>query len=498
METQNVDRVQRYVPLVCWLIVCMAALLICLKIISYGYVPVGDARRHVAKAFTDRPYSDLVVMRSFYKIDHSPGYEWVLRAAQRLTGWRPDGLAAFSTAMSLGFVLVAPLVWFRRPEAWCAAVLLQLIAIPDLIMRWTQARPFVLSEGVLMCLLLSWRHAGVKTDGKEEPVAMRKIIFATAAYAFIAWMHGVWYLWVLLLPAFALAGRWRTAAWMTVCWLVGSFLGSLLTGHPIDFMMQQVLHGMAVGGEKVPPNLLVGELQPSAGEFTSLTALAAVYLWSRSLKVEGEPLVAQPAFWMLAIGWTLGLFMDRFWADWGLPAAVVWMALRFQDVIERLWSPGALMRLMACGCIALPLYLQSSSDQQQRFSKTLREARLDASDPDLKGWLPDPGGIFYSAQMEFFYNTFYTNPKADWKYLTGFEPALMPEDDLKILRTIQAADYLPSAYAPWVAKMKPADRIEIEDYSDTPPNLPELEWKRAVGYIWIGRLPKHEGVAPKK
>ena len=56
---------------------------------------------------------------------------------------------------------------------------------------------------------------------------------------------------------------------------------------------------------------------------------------------------------------------------------------------------------------------------------------LTESNPELKGWLPDKGGIFYSADMFLFYQTFFKNPKADWRYMIGFEPTLMPADDLK-------------------------------------------------------------------
>jgi len=481
MSAQDETLSQRYVPLLCWLLTGFAVLFICLRIIGYGYLPGGDARRHAAKAFTDRPYSDIVVMRPFYKIDHSPGWEWFLRCAQRATGWDQDGVIAFGTASALAFVLCAPLPWLRRPEAWLAAFLTQLIAIPELMVRLTQARPFVLGIGVMMCLLLSWRKC-------ETPVPARRLIFSFLAFAFMAWMHGVWYLWVLLPPAFMLAGRWRDGLWIGICWIAGSFAGALITGHPIDFLAQQVLQAMAIQKEHAPANLLVGELQPSAGELTSLTVLAVIYLWCRVRRINFEPLARQPVFWMAFIGWALGLFADRFWADWGLPAAVVWMAVSYDELFAQLWPKNAPGRLLACGCIVLPLFLTSTSDQNQRYTHSLRDTFLDASQPDLKGWMPDSGGIFYSAQMSFFYNTFFKNPRGDWRYMVGFEPALLPEDDLKTLRGIQASNFAPQAYQPWVAKMLPADRLEID--SASPPDIPALEWKHATNYIWIGRLPR--------
>jgi len=47
----------------------------------------------------------------------------------------------------------------------------------------------------------------------------------------------------------------------------------------------------------------------------------------------------------------------------------------------------------------------------------------------LQGWLPDPAGIFYSAQMGFFYNTFYRNPQAEWLTHPWTRTRLMPPND---------------------------------------------------------------------
>jgi hypothetical protein len=40
---------------------------------------------------------------------------------------------------------------------------------------------------------------------------------------------------------------------------------------------------------------------------------------------------------MMVINWILGLMADRFWADWGVAAAIVWMAGEFDQAIPTLW-----------------------------------------------------------------------------------------------------------------------------------------------------------------
>ena len=156
---------QRYIPLACWIAVLLTTLFICLKIIGYGCLPPGDARRHAAKPFAGKPYSQIVVMRPEYVVDHSPGWEWLLGALHRALGWDEDALIGFSIASLLLWIFCLPLLWLRRPEAWLAAILAQMIAIPELMTRWTQARPYLVTEGVLMALLFSWS----KNEPKNPP-----------------------------------------------------------------------------------------------------------------------------------------------------------------------------------------------------------------------------------------------------------------------------------------------------------------------------------------
>jgi len=274
--------------------------------------------------------------------------------------------------------------------------------------------------------------------------------------------------------------------WLGVCWVAGVLFGALLTGKPLAFLYGAVYMAAAVFREHAPKWMLVGEFQPSDGEFYTLAVLALVYIWRRQNGGAGN-LLRQPIFWMIALFWVLGLQADRFWADWGLPAAMVWLAIQFDDWITARWPADSIRRLLLCGFIAAPLYLTSTNDLKTRYTHNLRDVILDANDPALQGWMPDAGGIFYSADMSFFYDTFYKNPQANWRYITGFEPALMPEDDLTILRNIQWNNHAWPAYQPWVKKMLPQDRLEIAGYAQ--PDIPELEWREGAAGIWIGRKP---------
>jgi hypothetical protein len=475
---------RRYIPLACWVAVLLTALFICLKILGYGFMPSGDARRHVAKPFAHKPYSEIIIMRPEYVIDHSPGWEWFLGALHRALGWKEDALMSFSITSLILWIFCLPLRWLRRPEAWLAAILAQMLAIPELMTRWVQARPFLVTEGVLIALLFAWCK-----DERENP-PWRKIFLTSAGFALAVWMHGSWYLWMLLVGAFFLAQRWRAGFWLTGCWMAGTLAAALLTGKPASFLYEAMFQAHAMYQEHLPWWMLVGELQPSQGEYSTLTLLALVYLWRKGQNKVLRPLFLEPVFWMIASNWILGFFADRFWADWGMPAALVWLATQFDDALPAMAGDGSLKRLAICGLIALPLFLDATNDLGQRYTFSLNETFLDADAPELQGWLPGKGGIFYADGMRFFFNTFYKNPQAGWRYILGFEPALMLPEDLKVYRAIQRSGRAAEAYAPWVRKMGPSDRLAIE--SKYKPDLPPLEWKRA-GDVWLGRLPRKEG-----
>jgi hypothetical protein len=490
MLMNNGAGLQRYAPLACWLAVLLTAILICFKVLSYGFMPPGDARRHAAKPFAGKPYSEIVVMRPEYVVDHSPGWEWFLGVLHRTLGWDEDALISFSVAGTALVVFCLPLIWMRHPEAWLAAVLAQMIAIPDLMSRWMQGRPYLLTEGILMALLLSWSRE------RDRRPPWWKLALTCLGFMLSVWVHGTWYLWVLLFAAFFLAQRWRAGLWLAGCWLVGTIVGALLTGRPLAFLEGAVFMAKCIYEEHIPKWMLVGEFQPSTGEYTSIVMLALVYLWRQRQNKSASPLFSQPVVWMVAINWVLGLTADRFWADWGVAAAIVWMAGEIDEAIGTLWVATSLQRLVACGCIVLPLYLLSTNDMGRRYTNWAAEPFFDGSKPELKDWTPGKGGIFYADNMQFFYNTFYKNPQGDWRYMVGFEPALMPPDDLKIYREIHRSDGNPDAYQPWIKKMRPEDRLAVARSAQ--PGLPPLEWKQGGPGLWIGRLPAGPSLTPKK
>ena len=106
--------------------------------------------------------------------------------------------------------------------------------------------------------------------------------------------------------------------------------------------------------------------------------------------------------------------------------------------------------------------------------------------PEHRSSLPDPGGILYADDMQAFYDLFFLLPNAPWRYSTGYEPGLMPREDLAVYRRAVLTQDVAS-FEPWVRKMKPADRLVIHYDAGIPP-IGALEWQ-SLGYgRWSGRL----------
>jgi hypothetical protein len=319
------------------------------------------------------------------------------------------------------------------------------------------------------------------------------LIFTPFLVAASAWIHGSWYMLVLPGAAILFAGYWRSALAYGGCWLVGSLLGCALTGHPVEFLFQSVRHMFEVFGNSVVNRQLEPEFYPSDGETAAVLLVIGFLIW-RFISNRGQsgkfvPLL-NPIFVMMILGWVLGLKMRRFWWDYGIPAFILWIAFELQVHFENGVGFDSAKRLFITLGLAAGVYLGFTSDRDGRWTENLTTEFLTPDNPALAGWLPEPGGIIYNSDMDVFFETFYKNPRAPWRYVLGFEPGLMLPDNLAVLRKAEWNFGDSRAYEPWVEIMRPEDRLIIHATGGARPNLPALEWNYAATEIWIGRLPR--------
>jgi hypothetical protein len=475
--------VKRYVPLAVWIVVVSAIIYIPLKIIGYGFLPMDDALRHAAKTVSGKSWQQILVMRDDFPIDPSPGWQKILEWIHDLNHGDAESLVIFSVVALMLLVMSCGAPWFRRPEAWLAALFIASVFVPECTTRFARGRPYILTDAVVITLLFLWTRRGTKRQ--PSPLYVTPLLVAASA-----WIHGSWYMLVLPGVAILLAGLWREAILYGVCWLLGSFLGCALTGHPIGFLIQSVRHMFGVFGGLVVNRQLEPELHPSDGAVPAVLAVAALLLW-RVVSLGWNPRkLLNPVFMMMALGWLLGLKMQRFWWDYGTPAFIIWVAMELEEHFEMQFIFDSGQRLFLALAIAAGAYLGFTSDRDGRWTENLTTEFLTQDNPSLAGWLPEPGGIIYNSDMDVFFETFYKNPTADWKYILGFESGWMQPEDLKVLRQAQWNFGDARAYEPWVQEMRPQDRMIIHAAGSARPNLPELEWNYAATELWIGRLPR--------
>ncbi len=470
-------------------------LLIPMKIIGYGYMPSDDALRHAAKAVTGRPWTEILVVRDGLTLDSHPGWHAVLGFFHRALDAGPEALTIFAVVVLCMVFLLAPPLFLARVETWAMALSLMFLADMGWSMRLLLGRPFILTmTAVALFCLLSKRLSGPRTHwGALTALAV--------AVGLSVWLNCTWYLWALPVAAMVLARQWRGAFRTAAAVSAGVLFGACLSGQPVVFLWQNVHHVILTMGNNPLTRQLVTELQPTGGDYQLLILPAFFLLWRRVRGKWHRSVWDNPVFLMAAMCWGLGLFVGRFWIDWGTPALAVWIALEFQPVVVRHFPRMSLRRLVLAGAASVCLMVMATRDIGGRWTAALSEERLslvDADDPskpsDYADWLPQPGGILYSASMGTFYSTFYANPDAKWRYILGFEPGWMPQDDLEIYRKIQWNFGASKAYAPWVKKMRPEDRLAIGGNSGAKPEVPGLEWKYAVSGMWLGRLPQKSEV----
>jgi hypothetical protein len=240
-RSSPLDALRRYIPLAVWAIVILVILAIPLRIISYGFLPGDDALRHAAKAMSGKPWPDILVLGPAFKIDTNFGWHLLLRQIYLRNKCVPpneardaENLVLFAVVALFALVNWSALPWLKRPEAWLIALMAAALT-SDLWMRFSLGRPFILTIAGLLTILFAW-HAH-----DSSPPKWWTVLWMAPLIAICTFVHGVWYLWLLPVAAFFLAGQFRWGLMLIVGWLAGAFLGASLTGHPFESIYQALV-----------------------------------------------------------------------------------------------------------------------------------------------------------------------------------------------------------------------------------------------------------------
>lgn len=471
------------IPLLLWALVVLTLIILPLRILDHGFLPPDDALRHAAKVVSGKSWPEILVLRPEITMDHNPGWHWLLGSIHHATGWDPPKLVAFSVVSMFLLFTVAPLPWLKRPEAWLVALAVVLLVFPYFEPRAFVGRPLFVTMAVNLVLLSVWTRPELKT------ISPAMMLGSTALMAVATWVHGSWYLLVLVPGVFCLAQAWRKAGALAICWAVGSVAGAMLTGEPWNFLRQELLIPLMALGQNAPVESLVGEFQPFSGGYPAAVIVALVMVWRKLTKRPGLAPWRDPVFLMALAGWLLGFRVLRFWLDWGLPALALWLAREFQDLTAP-WLPANSSRRAAVGGLAaLVLLLVAGGNRGNKWSQYGAFQALDSRNPAHAGWVPDRGGIFYCVDLTVFYENFFRNPHGDWRYVLGFEPSFMRPEDLAVYQELWRSGNAITATAPWIQRMTPADRLVLRGGEKPRPAFGGLEWAYPVEGLWVGRRP---------
>src|SRR5450432_1631581 len=295
-EFELPEKFRRYVPLAVWVIVILVLLAIPLKIISYGYLPGDDALRHAGKAVSGKSWPEILVLNQTYKIDNEFGWNLLLEKIHLWADWNAESLVIFSVVALFILVGWSALPWLTRPEVWLATLTLATL-VAAVSGRMTLGRPYLVTFAVLLTLLFLWQKHG------SAPPKKWMLLLATALFALGTFVHGVWYLWVLLLGAFVLAGAFRWAISLGFCWATGVFIGSALTGHPFEYPLQALKLALLAVGAHATTRTMATELQPFDGNILAMGILGGLLVLRQQAKLNAVPLARNPAFWLTCICW---------------------------------------------------------------------------------------------------------------------------------------------------------------------------------------------------
>lgn len=484
MESVAAPERHRLVALLSNLIAVAFLALIPVRVLLSGFLPPDDALRHAAKVVSGREWSEILVLRPEFTQNSHPGWHAILGALHALTGCPPIDLVFFSVlALFLCFHL-APLAFVARAEAWLISLLALHVFDAQQLTRLMLGRPFIFTAAGVAIWCVVWPRLAV------ERVSRRGLALLVGFVAASTWIHGSWYLLALPIAAAALARQRRLSLRLLGCTAVGILLGALATGHPWRFLYEAVLQGFLARGTPQAVSTMAVELRPFAGEPLVVGALLAFLSWRQGRRKDRPGLARDPAFLLVVSAWALGYVSVRFYVDWGVPALLGFLATEIGHEVESRIESGNLGRLALCAALGLMVFLAASSDTAGRWSDVTESNFLALDNPEHAPCLPEPGGIVYNTDMPTFYRTFFRNPRGPWRYMVGFEPALMPEAELAIYREILRSRGSTDSYLRWASKMKPQDRMIVHLTSNIPPPVPSLEWYQPVYATWCGRLPR--------
>ena len=490
---QKIEKIiKRKESLILFFLVIGILVFIPLKILSYGWTPYDDAKRHVAFSTLDVKWSDVLIIDEKYDTDHNAGWHQILKFLYKNCGFDKLDLMFFSVAGLFILVNICGILSAPSAISWCVALLLVMNTDYSIYFRLLSGRPYIASCAATLIVLFLWSFDSDENAPKFLKKKWLKYLLTIIALSLGVWIHGSWYLFLLIPLSFFIAGKTKESLILTGLVLVSTVIGAMLTGNFLHFLYYHFNATLSIYSEKTYNWLLVSE-NAQGGQtiyWIPFTAII-VFLCMKKCGYKLSNIASDPIFMMVLLCWLGSIWVIRFWVDWGRICLILWLSYRIHDLIKSSYSL-KIPRVRYCLClfVEVALLLCFIHDGNGRFTKLRAEEPIDfyceETKDVLKGWEPQDGGIIYSDNMYCFYQHFYQYPNAKWKYILGFESAIMKQEDKETLRNI-GFHAIEEAYLPWVNKMTDKDRLILNKRLD---KLKDIEWNRGNSNWWIVILKK--------
>ncbi|MBP5467645.1 MAG: hypothetical protein J6Z11_00205 [Candidatus Riflebacteria bacterium] len=477
----DTDKTKYIEKILAILLLFVVFLIIPLKIISKGFLPNDDANRHIAFAINDHKWSDVLEITPGLESDHNVGWHKILRFIYKLFRINKNDLLLMSTIglfllLNLTGTLVSP-----NTSAWPITLIVMFLFDPSLIQRSILGRPYIFSCITTLILLKLWFINEQQTNNKL------KYFISILALTLAVWIHGTWYTFLILPAALFLSGQVRKSINLTICIILSTIIGAFLTGEFKEFLYFHYSATLNIFSEKIYNWMLVTEFEE--GNIRLLWMVPTVFIIILSIiskKLKLNDLTKDPTFIMILLTWLLSIKVVRFWLDWGMVALTFWLSFKLSDLIQDMQSvkkPLLRRTFFILIVISLTMLIPISNWNNK---KERNNYIADFTKKEFAEFKPVEGGIVYNDSMRHFYYQYFNDPEGKYKYVLGFEPAIMLEDNKKIFRDILYSRFHYKAYKPWVDKLTKNDRLfTIVDLSK---NYPQLDWVKAGEKLYIGKV----------
>ena len=461
----------------CYFFISIIIIFIPIKILSYGYYPVGEAMKYCAFAESNKQWGDILVIDKNNEANLISGWSIILKKIKQ-TGLDKYDLLDFSVfSIFLIFNLIT-YFFIKDILSWNTALLIEGIFIENFIITITSGVPVIITTICILSLYYVYRE-------ELKLKSITKFIFALIITSIAIWIHESCHLLLIIPITFILSRNNKDFINIFLAISIGFILNAISFGSIKDYFYYHYSLIQKIFTEQLPSWFHSIEFQPMFPTYNWLIPLIIIIIINSNfvnIKTFFKNYFSEILF--LLIMWTLSIEKRYYWDVFGSIMFMYIVANLLKNIYSKLANEIRIKYLLLF-FISISTYLTYTHDANGRYSKIVLETiPINFKQTGLESWAPGNNGLVYSDSRIIFYTHFFEYPKANWKYILGHNPVLMKNDDQLIYKNIKYSR-LPKDFIPWVNKMTEKDRLIL--YNKYFPEMTDIEWIQGSKNFIIGR-----------